>query len=80
MDEATSALDSETEREIQDALESAGKGRTVISIAHRLSTVSNAEKIIVVEGGSILEAGTHANLIENRNRYFELWNIQLKSA
>ena len=80
MDEATSALDSETEREIQDALESAGKGRTVISIAHRLSTVSNAEKIIVVEGGSILEAGTHANLIENRNRYFELWNMQLKSA
>ena len=80
MDEATSALDSETEREIQDALESAGKGRTVISIAHRLSTVSNAEKIIVVEGGSILEAGTHANLIENRNRYFELWNIQLKSG
>ena len=80
MDEATSALDSETEREIQDALESAGKGRTVISIAHRLSTVSNAEKIIVVEGGSILEAGTHANLIKNRNRYFELWNMQLKSA
>ena len=80
MDEATSALDSETEREIQDALESAGKGRTVISIAHRLSTVSNAEKIIVVEGGSILETGTHANLIENRNRYFELWNMQLKSA
>ena len=80
MDEATSALDSETEREIQDALESAGEGRTVISIAHRLSTVSNAEKIIVVEGGSILEAGTHANLIENRNRYFELWNMQLKSA
>jgi ATP-binding cassette subfamily B protein len=80
MDEATSALDSETEREIQDALESAGKGRTVISIAHRLSTVSNAQKIIVVEGGSILEAGTHANLIENRNRYFELWNMQLKSA
>ena len=80
MDEATSALDSETEREIKDALESAGKGRTVISIAHRLSTVSNAEKIIVVEGGSILEAGTHANLIKNRNRYFELWNMQLKSA
>ncbi|MAU69829.1 MAG: metal ABC transporter permease [Gammaproteobacteria bacterium] len=80
MDEATSALDSKTESEIHDALESAGEGRTVISIAHRLSTVLNAEKIIVLERGSILEVGTHENLIENRSHYFELWNMQLKSA
>jgi len=80
MDEATSALDSETEGEIHDALESAGRGRTVISIAHRLSTVSNAEKIIVLERGSIVEIGTHASLIKKRSRYFELWNMQLKSA
>ncbi len=80
LDEATSALDSETEREIHDALENAGKGRTVISIAHRLSTISDADKIVVVEGGEIVEIGKHSNLLKNRSRYFELWNMQLKAG
>ena len=80
LDEATSALDSETEREIQDALENAGKGRTVISIAHRLSTISDADKIVVLERGEIVEIGKHSNLLKNRSRYFELWNMQLKAG
>ena len=80
LDEATSALDSETEREIQDALENAGKGRTVISIAHRLSTISDADKIVVLERGEIVEIGEHSNLLKNRSRYFELWNMQLKAG
>ena len=80
LDEATSALDSETEREIHDALENAGKGRTVISIAHRLSTVSDADRIVVLEGGEIVEIGEHSNLLKNRSRYFELWNMQLKAS
>jgi ATP-binding cassette subfamily B protein len=80
LDEATSALDSETEREIHDALENAGKGRTVISIAHRLSTISDADKIVVLERGEIVEIGKHSNLLKNRSRYFELWNMQLKAG
>ena len=80
LDEATSALDSETEREIHDALENAGKGRTVISIAHRLSTISDADKIVVLERGEIVEIGEHSNLLKNRSRYFELWNMQLKAG
>ena len=80
LDEATSALDSETEREIHDALENAGKGRTVISIAHRLSTISDADRIVVLEGGEIVEIGEHSNLLKNRSRYFELWNMQLKAS
>ena len=80
LDEATSALDSETESEIHDALENAGKGRTVISIAHRLSTISDADKIVVLERGEIVEIGKHSNLLKNRSRYFELWNMQLKAG
>ena len=80
LDEATSALDSETEREINDALENAGKGRTVISIAHRLSTISDADKIVVLERGEIVEIGKHSNLLKNQSRYFELWNMQLKAG
>ena len=77
LDEATSALDSETEHEVRDALEHAGKGRTVISIAHRLSSISDAEKIVVLEEGCIVEMGRHNELLKKRGRYYDLWNLQL---
>ena len=76
LDEATSALDSETEHEIQDALERAGEGRTVMIIAHRLSTVSNADKIVVLENGLVVETGTHADLLKRKGRYSDLWSLQ----
>lgn len=77
LDEATSALDSETENEVQDALERAGRGRTVISIAHRLSSISDAERIVVLEEGYIVEMGSHNELLKKRGRYYDLWHLQL---
>ena len=77
LDEATSALDSETEHEVQDALERAGRGRTVISIAHRLSSISDAERIVVLEEGYTVEMGSHNELLKKRGRYYDLWHLQL---
>ncbi|GGH26550.1 ATP-binding cassette, subfamily B [Cribrihabitans marinus] len=76
LDEATSALDTDTEQEIQEALALAGEGRTVITIAHRLSTVAEADRIVVLEDGRIVEQGTHAGLLERRGRYAQLWARQ----
>ena len=76
LDEATSALDSETEHEIQEALERASQGRTVVMIAHRLSTVLKADKIIVLEGGVVVEVGTHSELLKQNGRYSDLWTLQ----
>jgi ATP-binding cassette subfamily B protein len=76
LDEATSALDTETERDIQGALKRAGEGRTVITIAHRLSTVADADRIVVLEQGRIVEEGTHADLLVKQGRYATLWQRQ----
>ncbi|MAY88931.1 MAG: metal ABC transporter permease [Pseudooceanicola sp.] len=76
LDEATSALDSDTERDIQAALDRAGQGRTVIMIAHRLSTVAEADQIVVLEQGTIVETGTHDDLLARGGRYAQLWSRQ----
>ncbi|WP_113910712.1 ABCB family ABC transporter ATP-binding protein/permease [Roseovarius dicentrarchi] len=76
LDEATSALDTATERDIQGALARAGQGRTVLIIAHRLSTVADADRIVVLEDGHIVEDGTHADLLEAGGRYAGLWRRQ----
>ena len=72
LDEATSALDVETERAVQDALESLSRGRTTITIAHRLSTVRDADLILVLDKGQIVERGTHAALVAAGGRYAQL--------
>ncbi|MEE4345186.1 MAG: ABC transporter ATP-binding protein/permease [Paracoccaceae bacterium] len=76
LDEATSALDTETEQEIQGALARAAEGRTVLTIAHRLSTVADADRIIVLEDGHIVEEGTHVDLLARKGRYWGLWQRQ----
>ncbi len=80
LDEATSALDSESERLVQDALDKLMVGRTSFVIAHRLTTIQNADTILVLEHGKIVEQGTHHDLIENTNgAYYKLNNLQGKS-
>ena len=76
LDEATSALDSRTESDIQDTLEAIGKGRTTIVIAHRLSTVVNADEIVVLEAGEVVERGSHAALLRRQGLYADMWNRQ----
>jgi ATP-binding cassette subfamily B protein len=80
LDEATSALDSFTEREIQDALDRVSVGRTTLVIAHRLSTVVNADEIIVLDKGLIAERGTHDGLLAQEGIYAALWNRQREVA
>ncbi len=76
LDEATSALDSFTEREIQHALDRVAQGRTTLVIAHRLSTVVNADEILVLDRGAIVERGTHGALLARGGTYAALWNRQ----
>jgi subfamily B ATP-binding cassette protein MsbA len=78
LDEATSALDTESEREVQKALENLMKDRTTLVIAHRLSTIKNADRIIVIKDGSIIEQGTHDSLIAQKGEYEMLYNMQYR--
>ena len=79
MDEATAALDPENETLIQEALTKLIKNKTVIVIAHRLRTVENADKIIVLNKGTIAETGTHSELMENGGIYREMYRLQRES-
>jgi subfamily B ATP-binding cassette protein MsbA len=76
LDEATSSLDSASEKEVQRAIENLVRERTTLVIAHRLSTVASADRILVVEDGAILERGRHEELLGKRGRYYMLWRSQ----
>ncbi len=78
LDEATSSLDSESEALIQDGLKSLRHGRTTFVIAHRLSTIQSADQILVIEGGEIVERGTHDQLLARGGRYRQLYDKQYK--
>ncbi len=80
LDEATSALDSESEAQVQDALDHLMQKRTTIIIAHRLSTIVNADKIIVMDKGKIIEIGTHEQLLQLNGRYKELYDMQFRNV
>ena len=80
LDEATSHLDSESEAQIQAAFAKALEGRTALVIAHRLSTVRNAHKIVVVDSGQIVDQGTHDELIARNGLYSDLYKIDRKST
>ena len=79
LDEATSALDSESERAVQDALERLMKGRTTLVIAHRLSTIERADRVLALEGGRLVEGGTHAELLAAGGLYARLHAMQFRS-
>lgn len=77
MDEATSSLDTHSENIVKNAIDDfKAKGKTVIIIAHRLSTIANADLILVIENGTIIESGNHRELLNKKEKYFELWNKQ----
>ena len=76
LDEATSALDSVTEKYIQDALHLLMQGKTTLVIAHRLSTLSAMDRILVLDNGQIIENGTHAELLQYQGHYATMWHMQ----
>ena len=80
LDEATSALDAGNERLVQKALEQASEGRTTIVIAHRLATVRRADRIIVMDGGRVVEEGDHEGLVKAQGLYARLAELQFTSG
>ncbi|MFO0500224.1 MAG: ATP-binding cassette domain-containing protein, partial [Pseudomonadota bacterium] len=76
LDEATASLDTKSEREVQEAIEKAKRGRTTLIVAHRLSTIKNADVIVVLDGGKIVENGSHAALLKKGGLYAKLWHLQ----
>ena len=76
LDEATSALDTEIEKIVQDALNKAREGRTTIIVAHRLSTIYNSDKIVVIQKGHVIEEGTHSELMDKQGTYYLMNKIQ----
>ena len=80
LDEATSSVDSETEKEIQKALENLVQGRTTIAIAHRLSTLHRADRLVVLDRGHVVEEGTHDALMQQEGAYFNLYQAQARNA
>jgi subfamily B ATP-binding cassette protein MsbA len=80
LDEATSALDAQSEKIVQSALDQLAGGRTTLVIAHRLSTIINADKIVVMDRGRVVDAGTHAELLERGGIYADLYHLQFKGG
>jgi ATP-binding cassette subfamily B protein len=80
LDEATSSVDTQTEREIQEALDNLVRGRTTIAIAHRLSTLHKADRLVVLEHGHIVEMGQHADLVAAGGRYAQLYQAQMQAG
>jgi ATP-binding cassette subfamily B protein/subfamily B ATP-binding cassette protein MsbA len=76
LDEATSALDSVSERLIQESLEKLSVGRTVVAIAHRLSTIASSDKVVVLEGGNIMEQGKYQDLLQLRGKLWKYHQMQ----
>lgn len=74
LDEATSSIDTRTEMKIQDAFQELSRGKTTFVVAHRLSTIKDADLILVMNGGKIIETGKHRELLEQKGFYYELWN------
>ena len=79
LDEATASVDTETEKAIQNSLNYLVKGRTTLSIAHRLSTLRDANHLVVIDGGKIVEEGTHKELEKKQGIYYKLMELQTKS-